>query len=558
MNETTDAAAIFKPLWKRKWLILAVGILVAGLTYEYYRHKTPVYLATTQLYLGGAAEERPLNNTLGKTTVSSTEVTNQVALIQSNVVSEVVRKRLRAEHDPVALHGKTRAKAAAGSDFVTITSEAHGPRAAAVLANTYAQVYIKRNVDNYQRAVKAAIATTRLQLRRIEASALPPAKGSKKGSAGAGNSVTVQLQGAALRSRINQLESDLRLSGVQQIGPAKTATAQLISPTPKKNAIFGFVVGVALAALAAYALDRIERRLRSLGDVERVFQAQVLAALPRVRTPIFGREEGEPRPAQALLEPLRGLNTALQFGGAPAQDGEPSPRVILFLSADAGDGKSTTVANLAIVQRDAGAGVAVIEADLRRPVQAGLLSLSAPRGLAEVLAGAIPFERAMQDVGSARQDIAVEQAQPLAGAPGATATATSTATPIVTRAHGAGSLSVLAGGGEPAANPPALLASPTMRELLRSAAADYDYVLIDAPSLQVSDAVPLLGAVDGIVIVTRLEHTREASAERMMTLLSRSSTAPMLGVVANAVSRGELRRSGFSTGYGGRRRPRLG
>jgi Mrp family chromosome partitioning ATPase/capsular polysaccharide biosynthesis protein len=555
MNETTDAAAIFKPLWKRKWLILAVGILVAGLTYEYYRHKTPVYLATTQLYLGGAAEERPLNNTLGKTTLSSAEVTNQVALIQSNVVSEAVHKQLRAEHDPVALHGKTRAKAAAGSDFVTITSEAHGPRAAAVLANAYAQVYVKRNVDNYQRAVKAAIATTRLQLRRIEASAILPAKGSKKGSGGAGNSVTVQLQGAALRSKINQLESDLRLSGVQQIGPAKTATAQLISPTPKKNAIFGFVIGVALAALAAYALDRFERRLRSLGDVERVFRTQILAALPRVRTPIFGRPEGEPRPAQALLEPLRGLNSALQFGGTPAQDGEPSPRVILFLSADAGDGKSTTVANLAIVQRDAGACVAVIEADLRRPVQAGLLSLRAPRGLAEVLAGAIPFDRAMQDVGSSQPEIAIDPAQALAGAPGATATSTST----VTRAGGAGSLSVLAGGGEEAvANPPALIASPAMRELLRSAAADYDYVLIDAPSLQVSDAVPLLGAVDGIVIVTRLEHTREASAERMMALLSRSSTAPVLGVVANAVSREEIRRSGFSTGYGGRRWPRLG
>src|SRR5271155_5762546 len=122
MNETTDAAAIFKPLWKHKWLILAVGILVATLTYVYYKHRTPVYLATTQLYLGSAAEERPLNNTLGKTTLSSTEVTNQVALIQSSVVSEAVHKQLLAEHDHIALRGKAHAKSAAGSDFVTITA----------------------------------------------------------------------------------------------------------------------------------------------------------------------------------------------------------------------------------------------------------------------------------------------------------------------------------------------------------------------------------------------------------------------------------------------------
>ncbi len=52
MNETTDATAIFAPLWKRKWLILAVGIVVAAATYVYYKHQPRIYGATTEVYLG--------------------------------------------------------------------------------------------------------------------------------------------------------------------------------------------------------------------------------------------------------------------------------------------------------------------------------------------------------------------------------------------------------------------------------------------------------------------------------------------------------------------------
>ncbi|HYM54516.1 MAG TPA: Wzz/FepE/Etk N-terminal domain-containing protein, partial [Solirubrobacteraceae bacterium] len=125
MNETTtDAAAIFAPLWRRKWLILAVGILVAAGAYEYYKGKPGQYAVKTELYLGGASEGQALlNNTLGKTTLSSTAIANQVQLI-TTTVGEAVHKQLRREHNAAAVRGKVKAKAAAGSDFITITAEA--------------------------------------------------------------------------------------------------------------------------------------------------------------------------------------------------------------------------------------------------------------------------------------------------------------------------------------------------------------------------------------------------------------------------------------------------
>ncbi|HLL91779.1 MAG TPA: hypothetical protein VK252_02475, partial [Solirubrobacteraceae bacterium] len=108
------------------------------------------------------------------------------------------------------------------------------------------------------------------------------------------------------------------------------------------------------------------------------------------------------------------------------------------------------------------------------------------------------------------------------------------------------SVSVLVGGGA-VANPPALLAGGSMSNLLRSVADEFDYVLIDAPPpLEVSDAMPLLSAVDGIVMVARIGHTRDLAAKRLAQLLGRTASAPLIGAVVNCVPRKDIERYGFS------------
>jgi Mrp family chromosome partitioning ATPase len=112
-----------------------------------------------------------------------------------------------------------------------------------------------------------------------------------------------------------------------------------------------------------------------------------------------------------------------------------------------------------------------------------------------------------------------------------------------------GSVSVLVGA-TMVANPPALLARPAMSELTRALTSSFDYVLIDAPPpLQVSDVMPLMAMVDGIVLVARLGHTRETSAQRLVQLLQRTPSAPVLGVVANAVSQSDIEKYGLSGRY---------
>ena len=543
MNETTEATAILAPLWKRKWLILVVAILVAAGTYVYYKREAPVYQTSTELNLAAGAEERGTSpsGVKGKGKKAGAGVSATAAIIGSPLVRDLVARRLRSEHSPLAAAAQRgQAKTAEKGQFLTITAEARTPAAAALLANTVAQAFISRQQSLYERGIKMAMTTTRKQLQAVELELTQPASTGKGRKSSKGSSTSATLQAANLSTKLNQYETELSVVGIKQITRAKGGTARLLSPMPKKNAIFGFVLGLFLASIAAYFLSRFDRRLRTLTAIEAIFQTHILAALPTVKRPIV-RRDGQLAPAKALSEPLRRLHTSLQLVDAPEHDrGEPNEHdrerphcSILFLSPDAGDGTSTVIAGLALVQRESDEQVVVVEADFRRPVQARLLDVTASQGLAEVLAGTLTLDEAMQAAESAP------------GEPSANSRGPHRRGATVVAARTAGTLSVLVGGtGVP--NPPALLARRSMPDLLRSLADEFDYTLIDSPSpLLVSDAMPLLPLVDGIVLVVRVGHTREISARRLMQILTRTPTAPVLGVVANDVSHTDLERYGF-------------
>src|SRR5664279_207434 len=246
MNETTDATSILLPLWRRKWLILTVGVVVAAASYFYYKHATRVYQSTTQIYLGASLEEQaPGEKTSSKGQTAN--VANQVAIINS-IVIEQVRQQLRQKDKALIRGSKVRAKSPEKSEFIAITAEAHTAKGAALLANTTARTFIRR-----QHASR--------QLRRIEAASVPKAVPKTAGKSKNAPAVTRTpstssvLQAAALNSKINQLEASLGVAGAEQIKPAKATTALLLSPKPRKNAIFGFVLGIVLAAIAAYAVS---------------------------------------------------------------------------------------------------------------------------------------------------------------------------------------------------------------------------------------------------------------------------------------------------------------
>lgn len=167
--------------------------------------------------------------------------------------------------------------------------------------------------------------------------------------------------------------------------------------------------------------------------------------------------------------------------------------------------------------------VAVVEADLRRPTLAGMLSVEPRPGLTDALLGRHDLARLLQPArvaSNGTRAAALHDADE--GRSGG-----------ATVVENAGGVSVLTSGEEPA-NPPAVLASGEMLLLLEGLADTYDVVLIDSPPLLVvSDIVPLIPAVDGLIVVSRLNRTSSDAAARMRTTLSRIPHARVLGVVVN-------------------------
>jgi capsular exopolysaccharide synthesis family protein len=170
--------------------------------------------------------------------------------------------------------------------------------------------------------------------------------------------------------------------------------------------------------------------------------------------------------------------------------------VIQFTSATIGEGKTTTVTNLATVFADAGRRVVVVDCDLRRPLVHQVFGLTNDVGLASVLMGEVSVSEAVQPVPGYERLFALT----------------------------AGAL---------APNPSELLSLKQTSEIIFGLQTHFDYVLLDSPPvLPVTDSVVLSEWVEAVVIVTAAGVTRRKALRRAIELL-RQTAAPVVGLVLN-------------------------
>jgi receptor protein-tyrosine kinase len=99
-------------------------------------------------------------------------------------------------------------------------------------------------------------------------------------------------------------------------------------------------------------------------------------------------------------------------------------------------------------------------------------------------------------------------------------------------------------------NPTELIESLTMATLLADLAQRYELIVIDtAPTSVVADTMPMLGRVDGVVVVAAVGRTTRDAAVHLRDQL-RQLNAPVLGVVANRLSPDGGHGYGYGYGYG--------
>jgi succinoglycan biosynthesis transport protein ExoP len=475
-------------LRRRAPWILICFVLVTGLVYALSKHQTKKYTATASLVFTSnqlgqqIAGLQPFN-----TNNQQAQQNTNVSLVQLGDMAAKTASRLGQGLTKEKVHADLSISAQGESNIVDVAATATSPTLAASIANTYTSQFVREQQNSNHAYYASALALVNKQLSALSAK-------ERAGTAG-----------LALQDRAQSLSvlAELR-NGNVQIAQSATVPTSPSSPKTTRNTALGAVLGLLLGLGIAFLFERFDRRIREPKDLEGVYGLPLLGVVPE--SPALargGRRKGGSGAAvpASETEAFHLIRAHLRYFNV-----DKELRTLLVASAAPGDGKTTVARHLASAAARMGARVLLLEADLRRPTIAQQFDIASGPGLSDVLIGATLMNDAIQTI---------SMDQPTAeGSNGRT-------------------LDVLVAGATLPPNPGELIESHAMEVLLDSVQAAYDLVVVDTPPLTVvSDAFPLLGKVDGVVIVGRVGRNRRDVAERLHQTLA-GAGAPLLGVIAN-------------------------
>jgi succinoglycan biosynthesis transport protein ExoP len=284
-------------------------------------------------------------------------------------------------------------------------------------------------------------------------------------------------------AQTNLAETTQAATTLADSAPIPSAPAR---PRPRLYTAVAGILGLALGLGLAFLRERLDRRLRTLEDVETQFDVPVLARIPRRGRSHYSQT--------AFQEASRILRTNLQFASP-----EGRPRSIAVTSAREGEGKTTIAASLAVASAEVGLSVLAVEADMRRPGLQRMLMPGTPEplrpGLSNYLVEASRLEEAIFP--TERTGIRVMPAGPIPPSPSA------------------------------------LLESRRARTAMEKFASEADLTIVDCPPLNIgADASVIADRVDGVIMVVDLQVSTEHSVRQALRQLG-AVRAQLLGIVVN-------------------------
>ena len=426
---------------REQWRILLAAVLVALMAGAGFWFLRPAqYTANLRMYVSAQSADTTSAAYQGAQ-LSEQRVTSYVELVSSTRVSQEVIRQLRLATTPEDLAKEITASSKLDSVIIDVAVTGRSPQAVTDVANAVGRVFPSL-VEELERP-SSPTGTPPVVVRVVESATTPIAPSS--------------------------------------IGLPVALALGLLA---------GMAVGV-VGALARNVLDTSVKSPEQLREVANAPTLGVIAFDPIVpRRPLTVQED----PQSPRAEAFRQLRTNLRF-----LDVDAPHKVIAVTSPLPNEGKTTTLANLAIALASAGPRVLVIEADLRRPKLAEVLGVERSVGLTSILSG------------RARPDQAIQH-------------------------WSGGTFDVLTSGPLPP-NPSELLASHHMATLLADFRDRYDIVLLDLPPLlPVTDAAAVGPATDGAIMVCRFKGPTRDQVSKTAESLAAVAT-PLLGTVLTMVPR---------------------
>lgn len=306
-----------------------------------------------------------------------------------------------------------------------------------------------------------------------------------------------------LETRLSAEKVDVSLprSGMVEIMNRAVVQARPVRPNKPLNIALGVVVGLVVGIGLAFFIEYLDTSVKTIDDVERALQAPVLGVIPQ-NVGLLIKEGAESPHAEAY----RVLRTNILFSRK-----DEKRNCMCVVSAGAGEGKSTTVFNLATIFAQSGHRVIIVDSDLRRPTLHKMVGVSNSIGLTNYLLKQNTLEQVIQ----------------------------TTSIP---------SFDFMASGKLPSSSL-GILSSSQMKELIHELKQRYDFVFFDSPPIMgVSDASILASEVDMTMQVIQYRRYPQPMNIRAKQMIEKVG-GNLVGIVLNNINMSQDESYYYYSGY---------
>lgn len=513
MRHASDASGLshyLRVLRRGAWIVVLTAAITAALAVYLSLRQPKLYEASADVFLNGQNLAASLADIQPAYVDPQRTAETQARLARGPAVAERAIKELNLRsRTGDALLGESTVTTTPSADILTFTVQDRDPTMATRLATGYASAY-----TNYRHELDTkSLVQAREEIERRMAE--------MKAEGGQGSQLYANLADKDERLRTTEL---LQTSNASLVRAAKGAAQ--IQPQPRRNGILGFILGLMLGVALAFLRDALNTRVRTASEIQERLELPLLGRVPEPPRKLRGQHGltmlANPHAPEA--EAYRMLATNLDFVNL-----DRGASSIMITSASRGEGKSTTISNLAIAFARAGRKVALVDLDLRRPTIDRLFKLDRDLGVTHVALGRASLENALIRIQVLDSDRGLADAS--------------------SNGAGPGYLDVLPSGSLPP-NAAEFAGSHALSDVLAQLSERADLVLVDAPPiLQVSDTMMLSAKMDGLLVVTRLPEIRRPVVEELRRVLE---TAPVvkLGFVVTGTGAGETYGYGYGYQYG--------
>ena len=312
-----------------------------------------------------------------------------------------------------------------------------------------------------------------------------------------------QMVRERLKLKIIQEEVDAAIPKTGIVAIIDPAEVSLKPDRPRKvlNITLGVVIGLIVGVGLAFFIEYLDTSVKTIDDVERALQAAVLGVIPQNVGSLM--DEG---PDSPHAEAYRVLRTNIMFSQKDSK-----LNTMTIVSGGAGEGKSTTTFNLAVVFAQNGQRVLIVDSDLCRPSIHKLFKVSNTIGLTNYLLKQNTLEEVIQTTSLATLDF-------------------------------------LPSGKLPSSSMGVLSSNP-MKELIKELKRRYDWVFFDSPPIMgVSDASILASEVDMVLQVIQYRRYPQPMTIRAKQMIEKVG-GNLLGIVLNNISMAAEENYYYYSGY---------